>query len=57
MADIRNLSDQLINKTIEVDHKTRIQDSYLLLNVLLSQSVSKIVCSTTHFVWYEKCRV
>jgi len=37
MADIRSLSDQLINKTIEVDHKTRIQDSYLLLNLLLSQ--------------------
>jgi len=25
MADIRNLSDQLINKIIEVDHKIRIQ--------------------------------
>jgi len=39
MADIRNLSDQLINKIIEVDHKIRIQDSYLLLNLLLSQYV------------------
>ncbi|CAI6358478.1 unnamed protein product [Macrosiphum euphorbiae] len=29
------LSDPVINQTIEVDHKTRIQDSYLLLNVLL----------------------
>uniref|UniRef100_A0A2S2NTW6 Envelope fusion protein n=1 Tax=Schizaphis graminum TaxID=13262 RepID=A0A2S2NTW6_SCHGA len=37
MGDIRSVSDKLINKTIELEHKTRIQDSYLLLNILLGQ--------------------
>ncbi|CAI6374223.1 unnamed protein product [Macrosiphum euphorbiae] len=44
MADIRNLSDQVINKTIEVDHKARIQDSYLLLNLLLGQYAFETNC-------------
>ncbi|KAL4083074.1 hypothetical protein QTP88_028404 [Uroleucon formosanum] len=37
MADSRNTSDKLINKTVEVEHKSRLHDSYLLLNVLFSQ--------------------
>jgi len=37
MGDIRSVSDQVINKTIELDYKTRTQDSYMLLNVLLGQ--------------------
>jgi len=37
IIEIRSSTDQLINKTVELDHKTRMQDSYLLLNLLLSQ--------------------
>jgi len=49
MGYIRNLSDQLINKTTEIDYKTRIQDSYLLLNILLGQYVFE-----TNFIIYRK---
>lgn len=37
MGDIRSVSNQVINKTIELDYKTGIQDSYMLLNILLGQ--------------------